>query len=809
MYGNWLAAGLRQEITIYKRDGERFMKYQTFPDAGPGNIWSLKFSPDGSQFACGFGIGQVNLYNFKGGGWGEVDVISGGQDYVLDLAFSPDGRLLATASNSRNTVIFRELTGINPDPVLELSLLIGLPFTRSQKHIINMTSSQAILSDIDPDLTLPMDEFETGDEYRGRIAIAGNKALFELIYVTENFYGVEQREDSENGADVAIPLQELLAYSTGTERYNIIVMNVMGYIDIPRTEAKSLKQNFMDAVILAEKHDPGNGSPPNYTRFRLLHPVNNNQYQVFLEENPFRALPISESMQTVFETMIGPHLFIEDLELDDVFPVFYKYYDTYPIGRARIVNNGTLPIEKLSCNLFIEEYMDNPKPGKIPSELAVNREGILELFALFNKKVLEISEAETLSVRIDISYTAGSKKFDDTIIQSIRLNDRNAITWDDDRKVAAFVTPKDPVVLKYAKRVVGMVNDRANLTLNKNLLLAMRIFEAIRISGLVYVIDPSTPYLEYSKTGGAVDFLQFPRHTLEYGAGDCDDLSILFNSLLESIGIKTAFITVPGHIFTAFNINIPPDQASRYFSHPEHLIFINGQSWLPVETTALDQGFLKAWEKGAGLFIRYDSLGEANIFTTENAWKIFEPVGVGGTADVILPDSVMVRESYLEELGRYQEVEIYQREHNLLSSLKNDGDNPVIINRLGILYSRYGMYSEALEQFEKILSLENYLPAMMNKGNIHSILGELDRALDYYKLAKEMDPDNSRILLNLTMVYLENGDLEMANETFKRVKDLNPELAGRFPILDSNSQEGISRASDQTSGSEVFSWEWE
>ena len=86
----------------------------------------------------------------------------------------------------------------------------------------------------------------------------------------------------------------------------------------------------------------------------------------------------------------------------------------------------------------------------------------------------------------------------------------------------------------------------------------------MRISGLVYVIDPSTPYLEYSKTGGAVDFLQFPRHTLDYKAGDCDDLSILFNSLLESIGIKTAFITVPGHIFTAFNINIPPDQASRY-----------------------------------------------------------------------------------------------------------------------------------------------------------------------------------------------------------------------------------------------------
>ncbi len=807
--GKWLAAGLRKEITIYKRDSEKFHEVQTIPEAGPGNIESLEFSPDGSIFACGFGLGQVNIYMIERGKWRKEEVISGNQDYVLDLAFRPDGKLLVTTSNNSNTVIFRDLEGLDSDSIGKLSSIIGLPYTQSQRFFIDRDSSTAILLDIDPDLTSPIDEFETIDEYRERSSLASDEALLKLMQITEDFYNVKQWEDSENGSDVTIPLQKLLGYSTETERYKIMVMNINGYIEIPRIDAKSLKQNFNNAVVLAEKQEPGNGQPPSYTRLRLMHPVNNNQYKVFLEENPFRALPSSESMQTVFETMIGPHLFIDNLELDDAFPVFYKYYDGYPIGRARIVNNGTLPIEKLSCDLFIEEYMDNPKPGVIPSELAVNRDGLLELFALFNKKVLEVSEAETLSVRININYSTGLKDFSGTIIQSIRLNDRNAITWDDDRKVAAFVTPKDPVVLKYAKRVVAMVNDNTGNSLNKNLLLAMRIFEAMQISGLVYVIDPSTPYLEYSKTGNAVDFLQFPRHTLEYRAGDCDDLSILFNSLLESIGIKTAFITVPGHIFTAFNLKIPQDQASRYFSHPDQLIFIDGQSWLPVETTALDHGFLKAWEKGAGLFNRYNSIGEANVFTTGDAWSVFEPVGIGGQADVTLPDSALVRTSYLEELRRYQEVEIYQREYDLLSAIEDDEENKTLINKLGVLYSRYGMYSEAMEQFEKILSRENYLPAMMNKGNIHSILGELDLAEDYYKLAKEMDPENSRILLNLTMVYLEKGNIKMADETFTQVKDLNPELAGRFPILNSNSEEGISRADDQTAASEVFSWEWE
>jgi WD40 repeat protein/transglutaminase-like putative cysteine protease len=807
--GKWLAAGLREEITIYKYVNEEYHEVQIIPEAGSGNIESLEFSPDGNLFACGFGRGDVNLYLIEREKWKKAEVISGSQDYVLDLAFSPDGKLLATASNSSNTVIFRELEGLDSDSVGKLSSIIGLPYTRSQRYFINNDFSEAILSDINTDLTAPIDEFETIEEYRERSSLAGDEALLKLIQITEDYYDITQRVDSRSRDDVTIPLQELSAYSTETERYNILLMNIKGYIEIPRNDAKSLKQNFNSAVVLAEKQGSGNNQPPYHTRFRLLHPVNNKQYKVFLEENPFRALPASESMQTVFETMIGPHLFIDNLELDDAFPVFYKYYDLYPIGRARIVNNGTLPIEKLSCDLFIEDYMDNPKPGKNPSELAVNREGLLELFALFNNKVLDISEIETLSVRININYSAGPDNFKDTIIQSIRLNDRNAITWDDDRKVAAFVTPKDPVVLKYAKRVVAMVNDQTSNALNKNLLLAMRIFNAMQISGLVYVIDPSTPYLEYSKTGNAVDFLQFPRHTLEYRAGDCDDLSILFNSLLESIGIKTAFITVPGHIFTAFNINIPPDQASRYFSYPEKLIFINGQSWLPVETTALDHGFLKAWEKGAGLFNRYNTIGEANIITTEDAWKIFEPVGIGGPADVVLPESTLVRVSYLEELGRYREAEIFQKENDLLSALEDDFNNPVILNRLGVLYSRYGMYKKAIVQFEKILSCENYLPAIMNKGNIHSILGELDLAADYYRLAKEIDPANARILLSLTSLYLDNGNLKMAKETFKQVKDLDPELANRFPILDSGSQEGLSRASDQFAQSEVFFLEWE
>ncbi len=38
-------------------------------------------------------------------------------------------------------------------------------------------------------------------------------------------------------------------------------------------------------------------------------------------------------------------------------------------------------------------------------------------------------------------------------VTSMDMYDRNAITWDDDRKMAAFVTPADNVVRSYASKI--------------------------------------------------------------------------------------------------------------------------------------------------------------------------------------------------------------------------------------------------------------------------------------------------------------------------------------------------------------------
>ena len=163
----------------------------------------------------------------------------------------------------------------------------------------------------------------------------------------------------------------------------------------------------------------------------------------------------------------------------------------------------------------------------------------------------------------------------------------------------------------------------------------------------------------------AVDFLQFPKQTLEYRAGDCDDLSILYNALLESVGIKTAFITIPGHIFSAFSLDMTDEEAKKQFENEADFIFIDGNAWMPVEITVIEDGFLKAWQIGAKEWRESSEQGKASFYSTEDAWAVYEPVGLFGTADISLPSSDHVVEEYIEEVNRLISREIFSREQKL------------------------------------------------------------------------------------------------------------------------------------------------
>ena len=274
------------------------------------------------------------------------------------------------------------------------------------------------------------------------------------------------------------------------------------------------------------------------------------------------------------------NIIIPEIQFDPVFLVFYAYYDENPFGAAVIQNLENGAIKNVKVSLLVKQFMDSPKISASIPEIAKNEEIRVPLLALFSENILTITEGTKVSADVIVQYDYMGTEFTKIETATIQMYDRNAMTWDDDRKAASFVTAKDPVILRFAKSIAGETRSSGFNAINTNFRIGMGLFQALSLYGVNYVIDPKTPYEDFSKNKFSLDYLQFPSQTLTYKAGDCDDLSILYSALLKSVGIEAAFVTIPGHIFTALSLDMPPEEAKRTFLNEVDLIFTENNTFL-------------------------------------------------------------------------------------------------------------------------------------------------------------------------------------------------------------------------------------
>nr|WP_321498092.1 transglutaminase-like domain-containing protein [uncultured Methanolobus sp.] len=101
-----------------------------------------------------------------------------------------------------------------------------------------------------------------------------------------------------------------------------------------------------------------------------------------------------------------------------------------------------------------------------------------------------------------------------------------------------YISPQNNEVRSFSSSATKGISSNENK--------AKAIFDALGEYGVRYVSDPNDPL------GEGIDYIQFPDETLEIKAGDCDDLAVLYASLLESVGIETELIHIPGHVFVAY-----------------------------------------------------------------------------------------------------------------------------------------------------------------------------------------------------------------------------------------------------------------
>lgn len=519
--------------------------------------------------------------------------------------------------------------------------------------------------------------------------------------------------------------------------------------------------------------------------------------------------PATESGQPITETVAYTAAELQLLEtgLQRVFPVFYSYYDSNPVGSGVLRNASDGEISGIDVAINIPRYMDVAQRQDVPASLGPGEEARFNIQVLFNDGLLEVTEGTRVAAELRVSYRLDGEPREYLVDTAITVADRNAMTWDDDRKAASFVTAKDPEILAFAKNVGGIVRNSGYASINNELRIAMGMLEALALHGINYVVDPTTPYIELSEQPYAIDFLQFPRQTLQFRAGDCDDLSICYNSTLQAVGIRTAFITIPGHLFMAFATGLSEDELRGSFSRPEDFIVRDGEVWIPVETTVLQDGFLEAWEIGARQWREHEPRGQAELIPVEGAWELYEPVGfdVGDRGPIDTPDSATIRETYQEVIDSFVSREIRPQVARLESRIASSGGDPRFINRLGVLYARYEMTDEARTQFRRALEEEPQVGALVNLGNLEYLAENYQAALDYYEEARGLAPERREVLLGLARTQHELENYEPAGRAYAALEEVAPELASRFEYLAFRGDESA-RASDPAQLRGVVIW---
>jgi tetratricopeptide (TPR) repeat protein len=483
-------------------------------------------------------------------------------------------------------------------------------------------------------------------------------------------------------------------------------------------------------------------------------------------------------------------------DIDAIFPVFHKYYDDHPIGTAVLKNDGDAAMEKIKVQLIVKGYMTEKKTCKGPDSLAAGMEGTVDLYALFTKDVLDISEPTKALANISISYTSGGQAKSAEFVETVNFLNRNNMTWDDDSRVAAFVTKNDKSVLMFRSSAVTIV-DEGSAAVDSKFRTAMAIHESLRLYGMKYWSDPKSSFATLSKSDTEVDYLQFPEQTLQLKTGDCDDLSILYSALLEASSVNTAFITVPGHIFIAFQLDLSATEAKSAFLKPDNLILLDDDTaWVPLEVTSLKSDFLTAWETGAKEWREAKSKNQEAFIPFSDASKKYAPVGFSSAAVALtLPSEKTLTDTYKSEVKKFISQEIATQVATLAAEIKKNGGKAESVNKLGVLYARYGLLDDAETQFTSILKTEEYVPALVNMGNISFLTGSAKKALQYYQRAEKKAPDKAVVLLGIARANHELENYGAVSEAYTKLKSVDSQLASNYSYLDLRGIEATKAAS--------------
>ncbi len=288
--------------------------------------------------------------------------------------------------------------------------------------------------------------------------------------------------------------------------------------------------------------------------------------------------------------------FLDVVIKQNIYPALAEKYIDSPIATAKVINltNEMIDVRPvILLNNITTEKFQSPAVSILPNDTCN-----IDFYAII---------PETYSgVNPEISYATFylmtvNDDFDDEYQKALLINGLNA--WDGNvHNLKYFIKHDLDFSVKYSKTILAKNKNAIDTLINAatDFYKSKIIFNSF-IKNLTYTADPRA----------TAEFVQYPEQTIDIKGGDCDDLSVCYASLLESIGIETALVDFKPlnklrHVNVIFNTKLSPQQATLITENDtKYFIRKNNDGidevWIPIETTSLSD-FDSAWAIGADKF---------------------------------------------------------------------------------------------------------------------------------------------------------------------------------------------------------------
>lgn len=442
---------------------------------------------------------------------------------------------------------------------------------------------------------------------------------------------------------------------------------------------------------------------------------------------------------------------IDSIVMDAIFPALLNTYISKPTGSLKLKNVSSKSVKNISVSTFVRKYMDFPTQNEVIAELNPKKEYTIPVKTIFNNSILDLDEDINVQVQYTIEWEEEGKKQKTVVNRPATIYKKSAMSWKDTSMLSCFILPNDKTVSTFAFNSISENSNNELKIFSKNFCNAMLIANSLGSLPLKYIPDPVSPTTDMIGNEYAIDSVRFPQNTLYLKGGDCDDMTTLYCSLLESAGIKTALITTPGHIFMAFDSGLKSNFIFENMNFDFSVINHNGKIWIPIEITILNTGFENAWKKASQEI--NENVEEFIILS--DARSKYPPIYVTDSAK-----SISVKSSKLSLMSKDSIEDIKNKFLPYLDSYKND-KNVKNLNVLAKMYFLLGFKEQSIETLKNCISIDkNYLPAYLNLSKMFKEEGDVAKLIEIESKIKALRNDSDVKLANAKNVQTRASDFE-------------------------------------------------